>query len=84
MMMLFVIMNSREFTGTFIRTGVIFVPSHLPPVRYLLNMHKNDNIHKVKHELQNVVGLQDCDIIMAEVLDCHISRILVSHAKNYS
>ncbi|XP_041350619.1 uncharacterized protein LOC121369633 isoform X2 [Gigantopelta aegis] len=55
---------------------VIFVPSNLPPVRYLLNMNKHDNIEKLKKELLTVISRHDCDIILAEVLESHISRIL--------
>ena len=60
-----------------IHLGVIFVPSNLPPVRYLLNMNKHDNVDKLKKEMLSVISRHDCDIILAEVLDSHISRILV-------
>lgn len=55
---------------------VIFISSKSEPVRYLLNLNKHDKIQKVKQELCNLIGRQDCDIILAEVLDWHISRIL--------
>ncbi|XP_064615104.1 uncharacterized protein LOC135479234 [Liolophura sinensis] len=56
--------------------SVIFITCDMPPTRYLFTMHKNDNIQKLKKELRTLLGLENCDIIMAEVLDSHISRIL--------
>ena len=50
----------------------------MPPVRYLLNLNKNDNIYKAKTELRKVASQPDCDIIMVEVVDSHITRVLVS------
>ena len=58
-------------------TGVIFISPDCEPTRYLLNMNKHDKILKVKQELCSLAGRQDCEIILAEVLDWHISRILV-------
>lgn len=61
-------------------SGVIFMPQvrSMPPVRYLLNLNKNDNIYKAKTELREVASQPDCDIIMVEVVDSHITRVLVS------
>ncbi|CAE1268979.1 unnamed protein product [Acanthosepion pharaonis] len=57
---------------------VIFMPQvrSMPPVRYLLNLNKNDNIYKAKTELREVASQPDCDIIMVEVVDSHITRVL--------
>ncbi|XP_067669048.1 uncharacterized protein [Haliotis asinina] len=55
---------------------VIFVHRGMPPTRYLLNMHKTDKVHKLKRELLRLLHQPDCDIILAEVLDSHVSRVL--------
>ena len=59
--------------------GVIFVScDSKQPIRYLLTMHKQDNIRKVKAKLLECIGEETCDIIVAEVFDNHIARTLVS------
>ena len=58
--------------------GVIFISLKSEPMRYLLNLNKHDKVEKVKQELCSIIGRQDCEIILAEVLEWHISRILVS------
>ncbi|CAG5115431.1 unnamed protein product, partial [Candidula unifasciata] len=55
---------------------VVYISQHKPPVRYLLNLLKTDKIGTAKKKLCELVGQDDSDIIMAEVLDSHISRIL--------
>ncbi|XP_071085710.1 uncharacterized protein [Haliotis cracherodii] len=55
---------------------VIFVHRGVPPTRYVLNMHKTDKVHKLKQELLRLLQQPDCDIILAEVLDSHVSRVL--------
>ena len=47
------------------------------PVRYLIILNKQDKVSCLKQKLLNMIDEEECDIIMAEVLDCHISRILV-------
>ncbi len=48
------------------------------PVRYLLNLHKHSTIKKLKVALLELVGEESVDIVLAEVFDNHISRVLVS------
>ncbi|XP_014781994.1 uncharacterized protein LOC106877571 [Octopus bimaculoides] len=57
---------------------VIFITQTrtIPPIRYLLKLHKNDNIYKAKTELRKMAGQQNCDIIMVEVVNNYISRVL--------
>ena len=42
-------------------------------------MHKHDNIKKVKAKLRELIEEESCDIIVAEVFDNHIARILVGY-----
>ena len=50
-----------------------------PPIKYLLNMLKTDKVSAAKLQLNQLLGKAvDEDMVMAEVLDSHISRILVS------
>ncbi|KAL4220399.1 hypothetical protein ACF0H5_020802 [Mactra antiquata] len=46
------------------------------PTQVLLEMHKQDKILKVKQQLYELIGIEPSNIIIAEVLDWHISRIL--------
>lgn len=62
----------------FIFEGVLFVSLEGTSTRYLLTLQKSDKINKVKEELKNLIGRPVDDIILAEALDSHISRILVS------
>lgn len=57
---------------------MVYISQHKPPVRYLLNMLKTDKIGTVKKKLCELISQEDGNIIMAEVLDSHISRILVN------
>jgi ABC-type metal ion transport system substrate-binding protein len=60
--------------------GVTFVPaSSKNPIRYLVTLNKQDKVIKLKEQLIKCVG-QDApkNIALAEVLDSHIARILVS------
>ena len=66
-------------TNTFL-SGITFISPKKEPIRFLLNMNKHDKVQKVKQELCILIGQQDCEIILAEVLDWHISRILVGIA----
>lgn len=56
--------------------SVVYISQHKPPVRYLLNLLKTDRIGTVKKKLCDMISQEDGNIIMAEVLDSHISRIL--------
>ncbi|XP_045201160.2 uncharacterized protein LOC123554858 [Mercenaria mercenaria] len=55
---------------------ITFISLRSEPLHLLLEMHKQDKILKVKQELCNLIGGNPSDIIIAEVLDWHISRIL--------
>lgn len=60
--------------------GVTFVPaSSKTPIRYLVTLNKQDKVIKLKEQLTKCIG-QDApkNIALAEVLDSHIARILVS------
>lgn len=56
--------------------SVLFVSLEGTSTRYLLTLQKSDKINKVKEELKNLIGRPVDDIILAEALDSHISRIL--------
>ena len=60
-------------------TGITMIPLRGEATHMLLEMHKQDKILKVKQELYNLIGVSPSDIIIAEVLNWHISRILVSN-----
>ncbi|KAK3094941.1 hypothetical protein FSP39_008127, partial [Pinctada imbricata] len=55
---------------------IMFVPNGLIPTQYLVTLTKSDKISKVKDELRKLVNKPDGEIIMAEVLDSHVSRVL--------
>lgn len=50
-----------------------------PPVKYLITVNKQDDIKKVKNELVNLIGEDKHSdlLVVAEVLNKHISKILV-------
>nr|KAG5699286.1 hypothetical protein BaRGS_000488 [Batillaria attramentaria] len=56
---------------------VVFIQPYTPATRYLVTLHKNDKVQRLRQELQALTGTDTCDIILAEVLDKHISRLLV-------
>ena len=57
---------------------MIFIPSdNKQPVRYLITLNKTSNVKKLKSKLLELIGEESVDIVMAEVFDEHISRILV-------
>ena len=57
---------------------MIFIPSdNKQPVRYLITLNKTSNVRKLKSKLLELIGEESVDIVMAEVFDEHISRILV-------
>lgn len=47
------------------------------PVSYLVNVNKFDRIHKIREALQRLLDVAAEEIILAEVFENHISRILV-------
>lgn len=54
--------------------------THNPPMKYLITVNKHDDIKKVKSELVNLIG-EDKNpdmLVVAEVFNRHISKILVS------
>ncbi|XP_052783368.1 uncharacterized protein LOC128219583 [Mya arenaria] len=55
---------------------VTLISGNSEPTRYLLTMHKQDKISHVKQQLCALIGRNVGDLIIAEVLDWHISRIL--------
>ncbi|KAK7486496.1 hypothetical protein BaRGS_00022297 [Batillaria attramentaria] len=55
---------------------VVFIQPYTPATRYLVTLHKNDKVQRLRQELQALTGTDTCDIILAEVLDKHISRLL--------
>ncbi|GFN98221.1 ubiquitin carboxyl-terminal hydrolase [Plakobranchus ocellatus] len=59
---------------------VTYISQHKPPVKYLLNLLKTDKVSAAKQQLNQLLGRsQDEEMVMAEVLDSHISRILDSN-----
>ncbi|XP_013415343.1 uncharacterized protein LOC106177185 [Lingula anatina] len=47
------------------------------PVRYCLTLFKGDCIRKLKEGLRTMIGLDEsCDLIIAEVLENHVARIV--------
>ena len=48
-----------------------------PPVRHLLTLNKQSTVKKLRQELVRIAGDESADIVIAEVLDNHIARILV-------
>ena len=67
----------------------MYLPLIGVPKQYLLVLDKRDRISKVKDLLHQMIETEK-DIIMAEVLDHHVARIVVScwflvgHSKNIS
>ena len=59
-------------------SAVTYINQRNEPVRYLLNLLKTDTVGTAKTQLQELSGYNSGSIIMAEVLDSHIARILVS------
>ncbi|KAK7090065.1 uncharacterized protein [Littorina saxatilis] len=55
---------------------VIFVRPHKSTVRYMLTLHKNDKVQRLRHQLQTLTSTENGDVILAEVLNNHISRLL--------
>lgn len=55
---------------------VTFISHKMVPTQYLLVLHKQDKVLKVKQELRTMIGRETDEIIVAEVLNWHISRIL--------
>ncbi len=71
--------NRACFILIYFFAGVIFIPSDSKqPVRYLITLNKTSSVKKLKTMLLELVGEESVDIIIAEVFDNHISRILVS------
>ena len=74
------ILYIREYLFEYTTVGVIFIPSdNKQPVRYLITLHKTCNVKKLKTKLLELIGEESVDIVMAEVFDEHISRILVRY-----
>lgn len=60
--------------------GVVFIPcDSKQPVRYLVSVHQLNLVRHLRAELIRMVGEDEtCDLVIAEVLDHHVARILVS------
>jgi hypothetical protein len=58
--------------------SIIFVPcDNKQPVRYLLTVHRQDIVRKLREQLIAVLEEDEsCDVVIAEVLDNHIARVL--------
>jgi len=49
------------------------------PIRYLLSLHAHDTVKQLRSQLQSALDDDDaCDLVLAEVFDNHIARVLVS------
>ena len=61
--------------------GVIYVAcDNKQPVRYLVTLNKQDKVLQLKSELRLLIGEDEsCDLVIAEVFNRHVSRILVRH-----
>lgn len=56
---------------------VTFIPcDNKQPVCYLVTVMRHDHVKSIRQELTGLIGEESCDIILAEVLDNHIARIL--------
>lgn len=60
----------RQIVITFVQNNGTF------PVCYLVNVNKFDRIHKIREALQRLLDITPEEIILAEVFENHISRIL--------
>ncbi|XP_035230253.1 uncharacterized protein LOC118202203 isoform X2 [Stegodyphus dumicola] len=60
----------RQIVITFIQNN------GMPPVCYLVNVNKFDRVHKIREALQRLLDATAEEIILAEVFENHISRIL--------
>ena len=49
------------------------------PIRYLLTVNRHEAVKQLRSQLVAALGEDECfDIIIAEVFDNHIARVLVS------
>ena len=63
---------------------MLFVPcDNRQPIKYLVTLHKNDSVKKMEKALLDLMNEESCDMIIAEVLDNHISRILVRKGQQW-
>jgi len=74
---LFVAEINSVLSKDFCFLGVMYLPLNGAPKQYLLVLDKRDRISKVKDLLHQMIETEK-DIIMAEVLDHHVARIVVS------
>jgi len=65
-----------------VHPGVVFMPcDNKQPIRYLLTLNVHDTVKQLRSQLVAAVDEDDaCDLIIAEVFDNHIARVLVSLA----
>jgi len=70
----------------FVLLGVIFVPcENKQPIRYLLTLNRHDAVKQLRSQLVAALDEDESwDLIIAEVLDNHIARVLVSSASYLS
>jgi len=60
--------------------GVIFMPcDNKQPIRYLMTLNRHDTVKQLRAQLVAALDEDEsCDLIIAEVFDNHIARVLVS------
>ena len=47
------------------------------PIRYLVTVNKQANVKKLRSELLRHIGEESCDLVISEVFDNHVARVLV-------
>jgi len=63
-----------------VHAGVIFMPcDNKQPIRYLMTLNRHDTVKQLRSQLIAALDEDDSfDLIIAEVFDNHIARVLVS------
>lgn len=66
-------------------TGVTFISATKePPVQYLVTLTKQDEVLKIKQELLKLMSEElNYPIVIAEVFDNHIAKILVNKMRKF-
>lgn len=58
--------------------GITFVTAKdLEPVQHTLTLNKRDTVANIKEHLLKTINRPVSLLVIAEVLDCHIAKILV-------
>lgn len=59
--------------------GVTFIgDNNAVPMQYMLTVNKRDKVSCIKKQLLHLIGKPSLELVLAEVLDNHIAKILVS------